>query len=620
MGRGFKSAPGTFVENAMFKLPADIMMKTLGKIDESIDENLDTAQLYGDKLDEIKAMQIDNPAVNEAINSLNTEMDDLTQSVLDDPAGHRKLTGKFRSLSRKIDKSLNRGMLGAAQGNMTKSEELDKELDSKANILGLEQIDLIKKSRSQGYSNQGGLNFQEDGTYNDIANFQGAGVQKVDDKTIISDVITGFEKTSTTDTRVKGSNLVTDSDSYFDQDKLSEAASSATAEGTGWYDYNVNMINLEANVNGEELTEEEVEEEINARRARVTQDILTKKSGTTTKDSKTPITTGSKAPTVPANQRPGSEVKAVVFLDKSKNVGADIARDLGEGADSVKIQNQFESTDKKVQESLNNNPIAIMKGDVETPINSPYALAQEVMNGNVSVADAKKASGLFSMDGFENYINQKYNHSQVMYSSVGNNKTQQNNIIASVQSTPTSDADQFIKTITLEGQDNMQDKEGTSSDYQTWNDKSLNSILNDKNLLVAKGNNTLELFTYNEKGEILTEYGTRVLKSGTEGQPDAVYYKKKEEDQAILSSAISIESLKKKSMDPNKIENIFENADVKNVKQVTKKVLKGGKITEEVSYIYSINTYETVTDDNGIVKSFKPKTLEIELDPRKYGQ
>ena len=612
MGRGFKSAPGTFVENAMFKLPADIMMKTLGKIDESIDENLDTAQLYGDKLDEIKAMQIDNPAVNERVNSLNSEMDELTQSVLDDPAGHRKLTGKFRGLSRKIDKDLKRGMLGAAQGNSTKVGELDKQLDSQSKLFGTKQVELIKRARNQGYESEGGLNYQEDGSYNDIANFQGAGVERVEDSSVIDNVIKGFEKTSTSDTRVKGNYLVKDSDSFYDLDKLTESATSATAKGTGWYDYNRNMITLEASVNGEDLSEEEIEEQINERRNRVTEDILTKKSGRTEVDSKTPISTGGKKTPTGINA-PGSAKNYTNIQNNENTIGAESlggVPSMLSTTDPVAVQREYNTTKNRVQQSINNYSKSMQEsGEGVLSFNTPNGLARAVMNGEVTSAQAKRISGIDTNSGFDAFITANYNHENVVYGPVASSKKEQDDIIGSVKSTPVQGSADYINNIVVSG------RKGA----ETVSPQDLSSLFNRENLYISKGSNTAEIFNYDSSGQILNEVGQPVEKVNEEGEIVG-YYKKGEEDQALQNSILKVNTLKKKYLDPSTIENPFDNADPENLRRVVKKDINNGKVTEKVQYIYTINAFEAQTNEDGYVVSYQPKKIEIALDPSKYGK
>lgn len=191
MGRFFKGAIPQFVQDKMFKLPAELMFQAIQQTDKNIDESIDKVDAFNGLLD-IENINTDDPSVNTALDNYRKDINDLSQKINKSPLDYRKYRTDISKLSNRLDDDLSKGILGKAQEQKT---NLDAELERVNGLKGVsnERKDLVKQAIQNRYNNVGGLNFQDRNNYNQISDFFENPLEEFDEEAYINTIGANFE-------------------------------------------------------------------------------------------------------------------------------------------------------------------------------------------------------------------------------------------------------------------------------------------------------------------------------------------------------------------------------------------------------------------------------------------
>jgi hypothetical protein len=165
MGRFYKATAGKFIEDKMFQLDTDMMMKATQKVDSdmrSVGETGDTAM---EGLD-IAGLNEDDPIIRARIKEHEDAITGVNQLMYEDSIGYKKHGVTMRGISRGISKDISTGVLGTAKKNLTYSKEMEATMAKRKDVSGERQA-LYNKATLHDYKKAGGA-----GELKDIREFK----------------------------------------------------------------------------------------------------------------------------------------------------------------------------------------------------------------------------------------------------------------------------------------------------------------------------------------------------------------------------------------------------------------------------------------------------------------
>jgi hypothetical protein len=117
MGQFYKGADITFLDDAMFKAPAELMGQLIAKKDKEIDDSISTLTAYQDKL-KADVLEEDSPATRAKIQEYQQRIDKTIQNIQSDPMNYNLQTGEMKAISRDITRDWSStGEIGSREAN-----------------------------------------------------------------------------------------------------------------------------------------------------------------------------------------------------------------------------------------------------------------------------------------------------------------------------------------------------------------------------------------------------------------------------------------------------------------------------------------------------------------------
>lgn len=166
MGQSYKGAEASFIDNAMFKLPYELMAQVIEKKDKAVQQDLDSAIALKDKL-KAQALKVDQPALKQKILDYTQRIDDITSGIKSNVMDYGKFSDQTNQLSRDITQDWTMGDIYNMEANRTAYLENVKAIDDAAKKdpekFRAGQADALKAAalaKYQGYKNA------ETGEYN----------------------------------------------------------------------------------------------------------------------------------------------------------------------------------------------------------------------------------------------------------------------------------------------------------------------------------------------------------------------------------------------------------------------------------------------------------------------
>lgn len=196
MSRFYKTSASTYVDDKMFQLPADLMYKTIVKKDEAITGVLDEANTVRDNI-KTQNIKSDDPTVNAALKKYEEQINSYTDAIYSKPLDFKRQQGNLMRVSRELDADLQYGMLSKAQSQFDAQKTYNENIDKRKDI-DASKKQMAKRISEMDYERTGGLNYQEDGSYNSFDDHSVAVLADVDTNEIMNKLGTNFhpDKTS----------------------------------------------------------------------------------------------------------------------------------------------------------------------------------------------------------------------------------------------------------------------------------------------------------------------------------------------------------------------------------------------------------------------------------------
>jgi hypothetical protein len=114
MGQYYKGTEATFLDDAMFKAPADLIESIITKKDKEIQTDVDATNALAELLN-AQSLKVDEPRLQQKLRDYQDEIDGTVQNILKDPLNYD--TQGLQKLRRKLNSDWKTGEIGAIQEN-----------------------------------------------------------------------------------------------------------------------------------------------------------------------------------------------------------------------------------------------------------------------------------------------------------------------------------------------------------------------------------------------------------------------------------------------------------------------------------------------------------------------
>jgi hypothetical protein len=163
MGQFYKGTEATFIDDAMFKLPYELMGAVIDKKDKAIDDTIGQYQGYLDKL-KADVLEQDSPELRATIQQYQTRIDNAIQGITSDPMNYQKWTPQLNTLGRDITNTWSStGKVGTMEANKKKVlaeydtlEKLAKEKGYEAEYIAKEKRKILEKYKGVEWDEERG--------------------------------------------------------------------------------------------------------------------------------------------------------------------------------------------------------------------------------------------------------------------------------------------------------------------------------------------------------------------------------------------------------------------------------------------------------------------------------
>jgi hypothetical protein len=169
MGQFYKGTEATFLDDAMFKLPYELMGSVIDKKDKEVEKAIEAKTALSALLD-AKGLKVDDPRLQEIIGGYTNQVGDISSGIYGDAMNAARYMPKIEDLKRKITSDWKMGEVAKIQGNLANynawEEETKKQIDKAGNKVTPQQWELLKAKKLAEFK---GTNYKSPDTYNTFA-------------------------------------------------------------------------------------------------------------------------------------------------------------------------------------------------------------------------------------------------------------------------------------------------------------------------------------------------------------------------------------------------------------------------------------------------------------------
>jgi len=190
MGQFYKGAEATFIDDAMFKLPYELMGNVIDKKDKEIQTDIDERTALADLL-KAQGLKPDEPRLQQIMKGYQDQIDASVQEIYKNPLEYNR--AGVQRLKRAINEDFTLGEVGAIQGNKAaydawvKSEEEKIKKDPSLYAPGL--FDKMKAAKLEEYEKIGGVSYKGANEYNTVKTEEAIGVKET--LTVLDELMKG---------------------------------------------------------------------------------------------------------------------------------------------------------------------------------------------------------------------------------------------------------------------------------------------------------------------------------------------------------------------------------------------------------------------------------------------
>lgn len=187
MGQFYKGTEATFLDDAMYQAPHELVGTVIDKKDTEIQGDINQRTALGDLL-KAQGLQPDEPRLQQILKQYQDEIDASVQDIYSNPMGYNK--EGVQNLKRRINEDFSLGEIAAIQGNKSTYDAWVKAEEEKIKKNPeLYSPGLFDKMKSQKLEEFTGTNFKNVGEYNTIATEEAIGVKET--LTVLDDLMKG---------------------------------------------------------------------------------------------------------------------------------------------------------------------------------------------------------------------------------------------------------------------------------------------------------------------------------------------------------------------------------------------------------------------------------------------
>ena len=150
MGQFYKGTEATFLDDAMFKLPYELMGNVINKKDKEVEEAAKAKDALSAML-VAKGLKKDDPRLQEIIGGYTNQVGDISSGIYGDAMNAASYMPKIEDLKRKITSDWKMGEVAKIQGNLANynawEEETKKQIEKAGNKVTPQQWELLKAKK-----------------------------------------------------------------------------------------------------------------------------------------------------------------------------------------------------------------------------------------------------------------------------------------------------------------------------------------------------------------------------------------------------------------------------------------------------------------------------------------
>ena len=166
MGQFYKGADITFLDDAMFNAPSELMGQLIAKKDKEVEEAAKSNSELSALL-EAKGLKVDDPRLQKIIGGYTNQVGEISSGIYGDAMNAASYMPKIENLKRRITSDWKMGEVAKIQGNLaaynTWEEETKKQIEKAGNKVTPQQWELLKAKKLEEFK---GTNYQNPNTYN----------------------------------------------------------------------------------------------------------------------------------------------------------------------------------------------------------------------------------------------------------------------------------------------------------------------------------------------------------------------------------------------------------------------------------------------------------------------
>lgn len=166
MGQFYKGTEASFLDDAMFKLPYELMGKAIDKKDKEVEVATEATSALSSLL-QAKGLSADDPRLQEIIGGYTNQIQGISSGIYSDAMNAAKYTPQIENLKKQISTDWKMGEVSKIEGNLAAynawEEETKKQIDKAGNKISPQQWELLKAKKLAEFK---GTGYKNPNTYN----------------------------------------------------------------------------------------------------------------------------------------------------------------------------------------------------------------------------------------------------------------------------------------------------------------------------------------------------------------------------------------------------------------------------------------------------------------------
>jgi len=227
MGQFYKGTEATFIDDAMFKLPYELMGTIIDKKDKEVEGALSANTELNSLIDKISALSPDEPRANEIRESYSSQIDAITNAIYSDPMNATTYMPKINSLKKQIGTDWTSGEVSKIEANKASYDAWEKELKekikSKPDQYPPEVVNSLTSKKLGEYKMKGGIGYKPSGDFTQFETEDALGLEDSADilKGLMEGSIKGYNKSTSWNNDKGGWTVKSDSaEEFYTPDQL----------------------------------------------------------------------------------------------------------------------------------------------------------------------------------------------------------------------------------------------------------------------------------------------------------------------------------------------------------------------------------------------------------------